>query len=184
MSQDEEQIPCPLDFSFKSSLLIQKFETEHCKQLRELTLVVIGAFRKQSDNMSNNFTKFMVACLDKSSGKYFSVCMVGTGFTQELREDLSSRLSQLIIPEPLENYVFNKDQMAEVWFRPVTIFEIQVADICLSGIHKAGFGVFKEGSGLGLRFPRFVKERKFMKPEDITTVDELIKLYKIMNNYY
>jgi DNA ligase-1 len=36
----------------------------------------------------------------------------------------------------------------------------------------------REGSGLAIRFPRFVRVRDDKSPTDATTVDELVELYE------
>ena len=64
-----------------------------------------------------------------------------------------------------------------VWLEPEMVIEVLADEITRSPIHTAG----KVGvePGYALRFPRFVAFReKDKKPEDATTVKELIEMYE------
>jgi DNA ligase-1 len=68
---------------------------------------------------------------------------------------------------------------ADSWFAPVKVLEVVGAELTLSPLHTAGWGVLKEGAGLSVRFPRFTgKVRDDKKPEEATTLDELVSMYK------
>ena len=59
------------------------------------------------------------------------------------------------------------------------ISPVVVAEITLSPIHSAAYGVIKEKMGLAIRFPRFTgKWRSDKKAEDATTTGEIINMYK------
>ncbi|EFC37763.1 predicted protein [Naegleria gruberi] len=117
MSESEEPTAfCILDDHIKSEELIQNYTTIRNEMLEiernKLLLVVIGCLR----DTNNNFTRFQMACYDKSCGKFVTVCSLSVGFTQELKQEISERLSKLIIPSPSANVIFNEKQPAQVWF--------------------------------------------------------------------
>jgi len=69
---------------------------------------------------------------------------------------------------------------ADVWFEPGLVLEILAAEITPSPNHTAGWGMVNEDAGLALRFPRFTgRWRDDKSPEDATTTDELVQLYRI-----
>jgi DNA ligase-1 len=67
----------------------------------------------------------------------------------------------------------------DVWVMPQIVLEIVGDEITLSPVHTAGFGSIAKDAGLAIRFPRFTGRYRFDKsPEDATTVDEVIEMYK------
>jgi DNA ligase-1 len=67
----------------------------------------------------------------------------------------------------------------DVWFEPGLVAEVLGAELTLSPIHTAAWGVLKPDAGLALRFPRFTgRWRDDKAPEDATTVAELLDLYR------
>jgi len=57
--------------------------------------------------------------------------------------------------------------------------EVLAAEITLSPHHTAAWGVLKEDAGLALRFPRFTgRWRDDKSPEDATTVEEVLAMYR------
>ena len=67
---------------------------------------------------------------------------------------------------------------ADYWLVPSVVYEVLGAEITLSPVHSAGFGKIRGGSGLAVRFPRLKQVRTDKKPEDATTVQELIEMYE------
>ncbi len=78
-----------------------------------------------------------------------------------------------------------------VWVKPEIVIEVLADEITISPNHTAGMGIKKEPTsnvaavegtketGYALRFPRLVRFRdKDKKPEDATTVKELIEMYE------
>ena len=65
----------------------------------------------------------------------------------------------------------------DVWFEPGLVVEVLGAELTLSPIHTAAWGMLKEDAGLALRFPRFTGHYRDDKaPQDATTVPELLDL--------
>jgi DNA ligase-1 len=68
----------------------------------------------------------------------------------------------------------------DVWFSPSVVLEVTGAELSLSPIHTAAYGVFKEDAGLGLRFPRFTgRVRDDKGPEESTSVGEVMEFYEM-----
>jgi len=67
---------------------------------------------------------------------------------------------------------------ADVWFEPVKVAEIIGAELTLSPAHTCCMGAVREGAGISIRFPRFIRWRDDKGPEDATTEEELLEMYK------
>ena len=63
----------------------------------------------------------------------------------------------------------------DVWVDPHYVIEVVADEITRSPMHTAGKE--NEGAGYALRFPRMIKFRE-KKPEESTTVAEIIEMYK------
>ncbi|HWH09446.1 MAG TPA: hypothetical protein VNX21_09620 [Candidatus Thermoplasmatota archaeon] len=66
----------------------------------------------------------------------------------------------------------------DVWFNPDKVAEVVGAELTLSPIHTAAWNALKDGAGLALRFPRFLKWRDDKGPEQATALDELVAMFK------
>ena len=65
------------------------------------------------------------------------------------------------------------------WFEPKIVIEVVASEITLSPSHTAGMNSIRQNYGLALRFPKFTgKIRDDKNPEDATSVEELISIYK------
>lgn len=138
-------------------------------------LVVVGAFHGRG-RRSGKYGALLMAAYDPEKDVFPSVCKVGSGFTDEDLEKLPSILEQCKIHH--RHARVETDMEADVWFEPRLVLEIIGAEITLSPIHRAGWNVIKENTGLAIRFPRFTgKYRLDKSPEDATTVNELIEMY-------
>jgi len=64
-----------------------------------------------------------------------------------------------------------KEMEADLWFEPKIVVEVKGAELTKSPFHTCG-------SGLALRFPRFVQFRENKKPEQATTSKEIEQMFK------
>lgn len=63
------------------------------------------------------------------------------------------------------------------WFLPKVVWECQAADLSKSKVHKGGIGRLEQTRGIGLRFPRFLRERDDKKPENATSAEQIVDMY-------
>ena len=69
---------------------------------------------------------------------------------------------------------------ADIYFKPYLVLEVKGAEITFSPIHTCAWGLLKEDTGLAVRFPRFTgRFREDKGPRDATTVEEILKMYKL-----
>ena len=60
---------------------------------------------------------------------------------------------------------------ADAYFKPEVVFEVGFEEIQRSPEEK-------HTSGMGLRFPRFIRIREDKRPEEATTITEIEQLYR------
>ena len=141
-----------------------------------LDLVVIGAFSGHG-RRKGTYGALLMAAYNNENGIYESVCKLGTGFTDDVLFNLPKMFSDYVAKERPLNVESGLNP--DFWITPNFVMEIVGAEITLSPIHSAAYGVIKEKTGLAIRFPRFTgKWRSDKKAEDATTTGEIINMYK------
>lgn len=154
-----------------------KFKRDYrCEMTDTVDLVVVGAFYGKGKR-AGMYGALLMAAYDPSADMFRTVCKVGSGFTDEDLEKLPEILDPYKIPHKHPR-VDSKIE-ADVWFVPAVVLEIMGAEITLSPLHTCAYGVIKSSAGLAIRFPRFTGRYRFdKKPEQATTVDELVEMYR------
>jgi DNA ligase-1 len=117
----------------------------------------------------------LVGVYDKEQDMFVTVTKIGTGLSDEEWQSIRERTKGLVVdhkPARVSSLI-----VPSVWIEPEIVIEVLADEITRSPIHTAG----KVGNepGYALRFPRLVSFRdKDKKPEDATTVDELLEMYQ------
>ncbi len=117
----------------------------------------------------------LVGVYDKKQDMFVTVSKIGTGLTDEEWRSIKERTKGLVVDHKPAR-VFSLIEPS-VWLEPKMVVEVLADEITRSPIHTAG----KVGDepGYALRFPRLVAFREQeKKPEDATTVEELIEMYR------
>lgn len=131
---------------------------------------IFGAGRRKG-----TYGSVLGAVFDPKTGKYYSVTKVGAGLTDKDLLELRRRLDPNRLKEKHRSVETGIE--ADIWFAPAAVMEVAASEITVSPIHPAGQNRIKYG-GLALRFPRFLRWREEKTPEQATTVEELIDLYR------
>ncbi|KAI0456152.1 ATP-dependent DNA ligase [Xylaria acuta] len=147
-----------------------------------LDLVVLGAYHGKGKRTSV-YGAFLLACYNAASDTYETICNIGTGFSEQVLEDLHKQLSEIIIDRPKPFYAHSSggQHQPDVWFEPRYVWEVKTADLTLSPRYKAGCkeGVDPSGEkGISLRFPRFIKIRDDKKPDEATSSRQVAEMYR------
>jgi DNA ligase-1 len=147
-----------------------------------LDLVVLGAYYGKGKRTSV-YGAFLLACWNPNTESYETVCNIGTGFSEQVLEDLHRQLSDITIdrPKPFYSHSSGGQHQPDVWFEPRYVWEVKTADLTLSPRYKAGWkeGIDPSGSkGISLRFPRFIKVRDDKKPDEATSSRQVAEMYR------
>ena len=153
-----------------------KLKREYQTQLTDtLDLIIVGAFHGRG-RRAGKYGAFLLACLDESENIYRTVCKIGTGFTDEHLAEFPKLLRPSVLYK--KHPMVDSKMDANVWLEPKLVIEIGASEVTLSPIHTAGYGSVRAGSGLALRFPKYMgKIRTDKTPKDATTVTELVAMY-------
>lgn len=147
-----------------------------------LDLVVLGAYHGKGKRTSV-YGAFLLACYNAASDTYETICNIGTGFSEQVLEELHKQLSEIVIdrPKPFYSHTSGGQHQPDVWFEPRYVWEVKTADLTLSPRYKAGCkeGVDPAGDkGISLRFPRFIKIRDDKKPDEATSSRQVAEMYR------
>ena len=102
---------------------------------------------------------------------------MGTGFKDEDLVRLSEKMRGHIVSSHVKpiNYNVGDPLVPDDWFHPKVVWELQAADLSKSSVHRGAVGrVDASGSrGIGLRFPRYIRDRDDKKPEGATSAEHI-----------
>ena len=137
--------------------------------------VLLGYIFGRGKRASLGAGALLVGVYDKKQDMFVTVTKIGTGLTDEEWRSIRERTKGLVVdhkPARVSSLI-----EPSVWLEPEIVIEVLADEITRSPIHTAG----KVGDepGYALRFPRLIAFRdKDKKPEDATTVEELIEMYE------
>lgn len=154
-----------------------KLKREYRSDLADtLDLVIVGALYGRG-RRTGKYGALLLAAYDQDADMFKSATKVGTGFTDEHLAQFYNDLEKHVIQH--RHARVETGMQMDVWFEPAITIEVIASEITLSPSHPAAMNLVKEGFGLALRFPKFTgKVRDDKRPEDATTTDELLTMYK------
>lgn len=155
-----------------------KVKREYRSELADtLDLVIVGALYGRGRRVGR-YGALLLAVYDENQDLFRSVSKVGTGFTDQDLENFYNSLEHFRVDHRSPRVDTRMEQM-DVWFEPKIVIEVIASEITLSPAHTAALDSIKPNYGLALRFPKFTgRIRDEKNPEDATTVQELIKMFK------
>ena len=141
-----------------------------------LDLVIVGALHGRG-RRAGKYGALLLAAYDHKTDMFRSATKVGTGFTDVHIEQFYKELEKHIVNQ--RHARVDTGMEMDVWFEPKIVIEVIASEITLSPSHTAAKNTIRSGYGLALRFPKFTgKIRDDKKPEDATTVEEIVAMYK------
>lgn len=154
-----------------------KYKKDYQQALTDsFDLAVVGAFYGMGKR-AGRYGALLMAAFDQESGRFETVCKLGTGFDDAFLDGMPALLNDGL--SQTKPSMVDSEMEPDVWFEPNVVLEVVAAEITLSPIHTAARDVLREGSGLGIRFPRFTgRVRDDKTPEQCTSVGEIIDMYE------
>ncbi|MEM2974323.1 MAG: DNA ligase, partial [Candidatus Micrarchaeia archaeon] len=140
-----------------------------------LDLVIVGYLLGKGIRAEFKFGGLLCAVYDDKADMFRTIAKVGSGFSEEMMKKLKSELDKIIVkhkPARVDSII-----EPDFWVQPKYVITVKADEITESPMHTAGS---KGEKGYALRFPRMIGNiRMDKKPEDATTVTEIIKMYKM-----
>lgn len=153
-----------------------KFKRDYSAKLGDtVDLVVVGAFAGRG-RRAGRYGALLMAARDAGTGKLYSLCKLASGFDDAQLVEFDTRLKPHERGE--RNPLVETGLVPDVWLDPKVVMEVRGAELTLSPVHRVAWGAVKPEAGLAMRFPRFEKYREDKAVEDVTTVQELIAMFR------
>jgi len=130
--------------------------------------VLLGYFVGRGKRVGLGVGALLVGVYDKEADVFKTVTKIGTGLSDEQWREVGSRAEPFRSeqrPARVQSTI-----TPSVWLEPKIVVEVLADEITSSPNHTAGYA---------LRFPRVIRFRdEDKRPEDATTLQELIELYQ------
>ncbi len=154
-----------------------KFKRDYQAELADtVDLVIVGAFHGRG-RRKGTYGALLMAVYNKELDQYETVCKLGTGFTDEVLEQIPVKLKEYVSEDPPVNV--ESRITPDVWVFPSLVLEVAGAEITLSPIHTCSFNTYGQDVGLSIRFPRFTgRFRDDKAPDESTNAYEIRELYE------
>jgi len=154
-----------------------KFKRSQAGELTDsVDCVLLGVYSGRGKRTEFGVGGLLVGIYDAKRDEFVTISRVGTGLTDEEFRKVKVISDKLQVAKKPARV--NSKIEPSFWVEPKVVLEIYADEITRSPIHTAGWDS-STGSGFALRFPRLVKFREADKrPEDATTVSEIMKMYK------
>lgn len=172
-----------------------KFKRSYSSKIEDtIDCLVMGYDYGKGKRTKFGIGAFLVGVYDSKDEKYKTIAKIGTGLTDDEWTALQKSCRELIVKTKPKDYEVDKIMEVDVWVLPELVVEIRADEISRSEVHTAGrtmkqtdFSSRREISkaayevdiaGFALRFPRLERFRNDKDAHDITTIEELGKMFE------
>ncbi|MEI6690408.1 MAG: ATP-dependent DNA ligase [bacterium] len=146
-----------------------KYKRAHETELADtIDAVVMGAYVGKGKRNKFGVGAFLVGV--QQGEKVVTVAKIGTGLTDEQFGELFQKVQSSKSEEKNAQYDVPTTLYPDIWVNPSIVVEIEADEITESPLHTAGYA---------LRFPRLLRFRIDKNVADITTQEEIKKLFEI-----
>ncbi len=147
-----------------------KWKKDYVKKLRDtFDLVIVGAFAGKG-RRSSAYGAVLCACYNKKDDVFETLCKLGSGFSDKQLKEMPRILRKYETKNKPAHLKVHQNMKPDVWFEPNVVVEVTGAELTRSPLHTAAE---KNGKGLALRFPRFLRFRDDKTAEQATTTKEV-----------
>ncbi len=137
--------------------------------------VILGYYNGRGVRSQFGVGVFLAGVYDEKNNTYKTLTKVGTGLTEEDLKKIKLDADKIKVKDKPANVEVDKMLYPDVWVTPKIVVEISGDEISKSPSHTAGYA---------LRFPRLLNFRPDKKATDTTTVQEIVRLYKLQQKAY
>jgi DNA ligase-1 len=138
--------------------------------------VILGYYDGAGKRASFGIGAFLVGVYNKAEDCFETIAKIGTGLTDEEWIMMRKKCDAIAVANRPKNVVCANALYPDVWVSPELVCMVRADEITISPLHAAGAS--DKALGYALRFPRFMGYRIDKSPEEVTTVKEIVSLYK------
>lgn len=152
-----------------------KLKRGYRAELRDtVDVVIVGYLVGKGKRAKFGIGSLLGAVYDHDNDRFRTVTKIGSGLTEEEWAEMKRLLDQNRTPvaPPRVDSLITPD----VWTEPKYVVEVQADEITRSPHHTCG--KVGKAPGYALRFPRVINFRWDKRPEDATTEEEILEMYK------
>ncbi len=165
-----------------------KFKRSYSSKIEDtIDCLVMGYDFGKGKRTGFGIGAFLIGVYDEKHDIFVTIAKIGTGLSDEEWKELKVKSQKSKVKSKPNNYEVDKQMNVDVWIQPSIVVEIKADEISRSSVHTAGRSMksSKSGnaqevdiSGFALRFPRLERFRDDKRPEDVTTLKELEKMFR------
>jgi DNA ligase-1 len=141
-----------------------------------LDLVVIGGYLGRGKR-KGTYGSLLCAAYNEENDIFQTICGLGAGFSDEQLAFLPEKFRNVEVDEQPARCMVREQKYPDQWFVPTFVLEVLGAEITESTMHTCNWDEEK-GSGMGLRFPRFIRWRPEKSPEQATSAEEIREMFQ------
>lgn len=142
-------------------------------------IVIVGYYEGKGSRTKFGLGGILGAVYDPDRDEFRTIAKVGSGFSEDQMRELAEKLKKIEVKGKPKRVVAEMEP--DHWVEPKYVITVVADEITRSPVHTCG----KVGNkpGYALRFPRIVGDiRVDKRPEDATTVEEIVEMYEIQKN--
>jgi len=166
-----------------------KFKRSYSSKITDtIDCLVMGYDTGKGKRSGFGIGAFLAGVYDPEKDMFVTVAKIGTGLTDEEWKTIRAKCERVRSDEVPAMYDADKMMGVDQWVTPAIVVEIKADEITRSPVHTAGrvMKLSKSGTaqevgepGYALRFPRLVRFRDDKRPEDATTVSEVMTMFSV-----
>eukprot|EP00891_Asterochloris_glomerata_P009808 jgi/Astpho2/9808/Aster-03779 len=140
-------------------------------------LVPIGAWHGKGKRVGV-YGAYLLAIWNAEAEEFQTISKIGTGFSEERLKELTEQLNPHQISKPHSYYSWGEGLEPDVWFDAKYVWEVKAADLSISPVHRAAYGMLSEARGISIRFPRLLRVRDDKDADQATGADQVVEWYQ------
>lgn len=136
--------------------------------------VVLGYYNGRGARAKFGIGALLLGTYDPSQDKYLSLTKLGTGVKDEQWVQIKQKLDQLKVSKVANNVIIPQQLVPDAIVAPDLVVTVEADEITKSVLHSD-----TDESTFSLRFPRLIEFDRDKSPNQITSIEELQKMFDL-----
>ncbi len=156
-----------------------KLKKSYGKSVDTIDGVVVGYYLGKGQRAEFEFGGVIVAVYNPERGKFETVAKAASGFSEAEMKEMKEILESITTKKPAGKLDVRPERIeADHWVEPKIVVEVAFDEITESPNHTCN-STNNLGKGLALRFPRVVRLRDDKDVKEITTTEEVVRMFEL-----